>query len=87
MFSAAYGLAEAEEPQLDWSRGPLTETGLVSGWSRAAFRGLTELKLTTERQPEKPREPRRARSGSRSSESEGRRKGLGSNHSLSFTYQ
>lgn len=65
--SAAYGLAEAE-PQLDRSRGPVMETGLVSGCSSAAFRGLMELKWTTERQPVKPREPSLSRSGSKSSE-------------------
>lgn len=67
--SVADGLAEAE-PQPDRSRGPVMVTGLVSGWSRAAFRGLMELKRTTERQPEKPREPSRSRSGSKSSDPE-----------------
>lgn len=69
MFCAASGLAEAEEPQLDWSKGPVTMTGLVSGWSRAAFRGLKELKRTTERQPVKPRDAMPTRSGSTSSDS------------------
>lgn len=67
--SVADGLAEVE-PQPDRSRGPVMVTGLVSGWSRAAFRGLMELKRTTERQPEKPREPSRSRSGSKSSDPE-----------------
>lgn len=64
-------MAEAE-PQLDRSRGPVMETGLVSGCSSAAFRGLMELKWTTERQPVKPREPSLSRSGSKSSEPEER---------------
>lgn len=72
LSSVVYGLAEAE-PQLDRSRGPVMVTGLVSGCSSAAFRGLMELKWTTERQPVKPRDPSRSRSGSRSSYSEERR--------------
>lgn len=67
----ACGLAEAE-PQLDRSRGPVMVTGLVSGCSSAAFRGLMELKWTTERQPVKPREPSLSRSGSKSSDPEER---------------
>lgn len=69
MSSAAEGWAEAEEPQLERTKGPATTTGLVSGWSRAAFRGLMELKRTTDRQPVKPSEATRATSGSRSSDS------------------
>lgn len=65
--SVADGSAEAE-PQPDRSRGPVMVTGLVSGWSRAAFRGLMELKRTAEKQPAKPREPSRSRSGSKSSD-------------------
>lgn len=45
-------------------------TGLVSWWSRAAFRGLTELKSTADRQPVKPGEAIRDSSGSKSTESE-----------------
>lgn len=55
---------------MDWTSGPLTMTGLVSGWSRAAFRGLTELKRTAERQPVKPREAGRDSSGSNSESGE-----------------
>lgn len=58
-------MAEAEEPQLDWTKGPETKTGLVFGFRRAAFRGLMELKRTIDRQPVKPKEPSRARSGSK----------------------
>lgn len=50
---------------MDCTSGPVTVTGLVSGWSRAAFRGLTELNATADRQPEKPRERARDSSGSR----------------------
>lgn len=62
------------EPQLDRSRGPVMVTGLVSGYSSAAFRGLMELKRTTERQPVKPRAPSLRRSGSRWSDPEERRR-------------
>lgn len=55
---------------MDWTSGPVTMTGLVSGWSRAAFRGLTELKRTAERQPVKPREAGRDSSGSNSESGE-----------------
>lgn len=65
-------MAEAEEPQFDRANGPVMMTGLVSGWSRAAFRGLMELKLTTDRQPVKPRDANLAKSGSKSSDSGGR---------------
>lgn len=65
-------MAEAEEPQLDWTKGPEMKTGLVFGFRRAAFRGLTELKRTTDRQPVKPRDPSRARSGSKSLDSDER---------------
>lgn len=54
---------------MDWTSGPVTTTGLVSGWSRAAFRGLTELKSTPDRQPVKPREASRDSPGSNSAES------------------
>lgn len=47
-------------------------TGLLSGCSSAAFRGLMEFKRTTERQPVKPREPSLSRSGSKSSDPEER---------------
>lgn len=57
---------------MDCTSGPVTVTGLVSGWSRAAFRGLTELKTTADRQPVKPREAARASSGSKSRESGGK---------------
>ena len=62
-------MAEAEEPQLDWTSGPVMTTGLVSGWSRAAFRGLMELKRTADRQPVKPKVASRVISGSNSPES------------------
>ncbi len=54
---------------MDWTSGPVTTTGLLPGWSRAAFRGLTELKRTADRQPVKPREASRDNSGSKSPES------------------
>ena len=69
VFSASSALIGAEEPHWDWTNGPLMTTGLVSGWSRAALRGLMELNCTTDRQPVKPREARRASSGSNSSDS------------------
>ena len=69
MFSAASALVGAEEPHCDWTNGPLMDTGLVSGWSRAALSGLIELNCTTDRQPVKPSEARRASSGSSSSDS------------------
>lgn len=59
---------------MDWTSGPVTMTGLVSWWSRAAFRGLTELKSTADRQPVKPREAIRDSSGSKSPESEEERR-------------
>lgn len=59
---------------MDWTSGPVTMTGLVSWWSRAAFRGLTELKSTADRQPVKPREAIRDSSGSKSPESEEEKK-------------
>lgn len=65
--SEVNGPAKAE-PQPDWSSGPVMVTGLVSGCSSAAFRGLMELNRTTERQPVKPREPSLSRSGSKSSD-------------------
>lgn len=74
MVSVVYGLAEVEEPpQLDWTNGPLTITGL-SGCSRAAFRGLMELKQTPDRQPVNPREAKLESSASTSSNSEDRGK-------------
>lgn len=60
-----------EEAQLDWASGPLTTTGL-SGCSRAAFRGLMELKKTPDRQPLNPREAKPASSSSISPDSEHR---------------
>lgn len=54
--SAAVELA-ALEPQTDRLSGPLTVTGLVSGCCRAAFRGLTALKRTEDKQPVKPTGP------------------------------
>lgn len=57
------------EPQPAGTSGPETATGLKSGWSRAAFRGLTELKRTADRQPVKPREVIRDNPGSNPSES------------------
>lgn len=56
MVSAELELA-AVEPQRDRVSGPLTVTELVSGCSRAAFRGLAVLKRTEDRQPVKPTEP------------------------------
>lgn len=69
MVSAVSGLAAAELHG-DRTSVPVTVTELVSGWSRAAFRGLTELKRTAERQPVKPREAGRESSGSSSGSGE-----------------
>lgn len=62
--------AEAPSLQGDSSREPLTTTGLLSGRSSAAFRGLTELKSTPERQPVKPEEAGRENCGSSSESGE-----------------
>lgn len=62
--------AEAPSLQGDSSRVPLTTTGLLSGRSSAAFRGLTELKSTAERQPMKPEEAGRESCGSSSESGE-----------------
>lgn len=45
---------EDREPQFDCVSGPVMRI-LRSGWRRAAFRGLMELKYTADRQPVKPR--------------------------------
>lgn len=71
MVCAECGLAD-EEPQSDWTSWPVMTTGLVFGWSKASFRGLTELKRTADRQPVKPDEASWARSGSKSGASEER---------------
>lgn len=63
VVSAAYGLAGEEELQLDCVKGPVTSTE-PSGWSSAVFRGLTELKRTSDRQPVKPSEPNPTKSAS-----------------------
>lgn len=71
VVSAAYGLAGEEELQLDRVNGPVTSTE-PSGWSSAAFRGLMELKWTSDRQPVKPSEPNPAKSASSAPGSEKR---------------
>lgn len=70
VLSGPPGPAEAALLQGDWSNMPLTTTGLLSGRSSAAFRGLIELKRTAERQPVKPREAGRESSGSSSESGE-----------------
>lgn len=69
VVSVAWERLAEVKPQMDWISGPVTVTGLVFGWSRAAFRGLMELKKTADRQPVKPREAIWAKSGSNPSES------------------
>lgn len=70
VLSGPPGPAEAALLQGDWSNVPLTTTGLLSGLSSAAFRGLIELKRTAERQPVKPSEAGRESSGSKSESGE-----------------
>lgn len=69
VVSVAWERLAKVKPQMDWIIGPVTVTGLVFGWSRAAFRGLMELKRTADRQPVKPKEAIWAKSGSNPSES------------------
>lgn len=63
--------AEVPSLQGDCSSVPLTITRLLSGRSSAAFRGLTELKSTAERQPMKPEEAGLESCGSSSESGEG----------------
>lgn len=73
VVAVVYGLAGDVDPQLDWTRGPVTVTRLSVG-SRAAFRGAMELNRMADRQPVKPTEAKPTSSASNSSGSENRNK-------------